>query len=161
MIGTMIRLALVLASAGAIATGAHVARTSIEAPSRRAQRPGHSPPRAAPAALPDSAIHLAIATAPFRLRRVPSATRYDPVKAAAPPSPAAPRPPKPALILSGIVWGSTPAAAIEGIPGVDGSRLLSKGDTIAGLRIRRIGRSEVVVAGFDTTWVLTVREVWQ
>src|SRR4029078_9412049 len=100
MIGTMIRLAVALASAGAIATGAHVARTSIEVPSPRAQRPDHSPPRAAPAALPESAIHLAIANAPVRLRRWPSPTRYDPVKAAAPPPPAAPRPPKPVLILS-------------------------------------------------------------
>jgi hypothetical protein len=65
------------------------------------------------------------------------------------------------LVLSGIVWGSTPAAAIEGIPGVDGSRLLSKGDTIAGLQLRRISRTGVVVAGFDTTWALTIREVWR
>lgn len=161
MIGTMVRLALILASAAALGTGVHVARLSLDPvrpQSRRARdtTPGMPHPLSA-----DSAIRTALAAAPFRARRTPASVRYDPVRAAEPAVPAAPKPPKPALVLSGIIWGETPAAAIEGIPGVDGTRLLTKGDTIAGLRVRRIGHSEVVVAGFDTTWVLTVREVWQ
>jgi hypothetical protein len=57
--------------------------------------------------------------------------------------------------------GSTPVAAIEGIPGVEGTRLLARGDTVAGVRIRRIEAAAVTVAGYDTTWVLKVREAWQ
>ena len=82
------------------------------------------------------------------------------MKAAEPAAPAPPKPPKPALVLSGILWGGAPAATLEGIPGIEGARLVMKGDTVGGLRIRRINRGDVVVAGFDTTWVLTIKESW-
>lgn len=161
MIGTVVRLALVLASAAALGAGARVARLSLNPASPRVRQTRNAPARAAGLRSADSVVRMALAAAPFRARRTPASVRYDPVRAAEPAAPAPPKPPKPSLVLSGIIWGETPAAAIEGIPGIDGTRLVVKGDTIAGLRIRRIGHSEVVVAGFDTTWVLTVREVWQ
>ena len=48
----------------------------------------------------------------------------------------------------------------EGLPGVVGSRLLQVGDTIGGLRVRRIGMAEVVLAGLDTMWTLKMRRPW-
>ena len=161
MIGAMVRLTLVLASAAALGAGVHVARLSFNPASLGVPQTRHIPPHGAGSRSPDSVVRMALVAAPFRARRTPISVRYDPVRAAEPAAPATPRPPKPALVLSGIIWGETPAAAIEGIPGIDGTRLVVRGDTIAGLRIRRIGHSEVVVEGFDTTWVLTVREVWQ
>jgi hypothetical protein len=161
VISALIRSGCIVASVAAIAAGAHVVRSPSKLPSMRSARAAHTQDAGVPAAWPDSAMRHAVAAAPFRLRRVLTSVRYDPVKAAAPAAPAVPRTPRPVLVLSGILWSGTPVAAIEGIPGADGSRLLSKGDTIAGLRIRRISRTDVVVTGFDTTWVLTIREVWR
>lgn len=100
-----------------------------------------------------------VAHDPFRARRAPSAVVYDPVALAAGPPPLAP--PKPTLVLSGIVWGSAPQAVIEGLPGIDGPRVMRVGDMVAGLTVRRIDASRVVIAGLDTTWTLTVREPWK
>jgi prophage tail gpP-like protein len=51
-------------------------------------------------------------------------------------------------------------AVIAGIPGRDGSVVVRAGDTLEGLRIRRIDRDTVVVGAVDTTWKLTVKGVW-
>ena len=160
MLETITRAGLLATSLVAVAMGAHVARLSFSPPPLRASPAPTGQvtvPRAAPV---DSMSRAAIEAAPFRLRRVLPSVRYDPLKAAEPGVPAVPKPPKPTLVLSGIVWGFAPAAALEGIPGVDGARLVMQGDTVAGLRIRRISRGEVVVAGFDTTWVLVIKESW-
>jgi hypothetical protein len=69
-------------------------------------------------------------------------------------------PPKPTLLVSGIVWGSAPQAVIEGLPGVDGPRVMRVGDVVAGLMVRKIEASRVEIAGMDTIWVLKVREKW-
>jgi len=73
----------------------------------------------------------------------------------------APPPPKPTLILDGVVNGVDPSAVIEGLPGVEGSRVVRVGDVVAGLQVKRITDSRVVIAGMDTTWVLEVREPWK
>jgi len=83
---------------------------------------------------------------------------YDPgrlVVAEAPPAP------KPTLALVGIVGGAAGSAVIEGLPGVDGWRVVYGGDVVAGLRVRAIGRDSVVIVGMDTVWVLRVREPWK
>jgi hypothetical protein len=74
-----------------------------------------------------------------------------------------PKPPNPPLALVGLVGSgrSQWAAALDGIPGRTGTTLVHVGDTLAGLRIRRIGRDTVIVTGPDTTWQLTVRRAWQ
>ncbi|HEY6225216.1 MAG TPA: hypothetical protein VIW26_15645 [Gemmatimonadales bacterium] len=97
---------------------------------------------------------------PFRVSRRPAMVLYDPTRLA---QPGAPRPPIPAIALVGIVWdtGRKPTALVEGIPGVDGPRPVEQGDTVGGLRVRRILRDRVVITGFDTTWTLTVREPWR
>lgn len=95
---------------------------------------------------------------PFRIGRLPAITAYDPVRLA---QPVAPPPPRPQLALFGVVQGSEPSAVIEGLPGVEGSRVVRVGDVIAGLRIKQIGTNRVVIVGMDTTWVLEVREPWK
>ncbi|MGH7526485.1 MAG: hypothetical protein ACREMX_07250 [Gemmatimonadales bacterium] len=69
--------------------------------------------------------------------------------------------PIPALAISGIVWGMEPAAVVEGVPGVEGSVVLRRGESAAGLRVVRIDRERVVIRGMDTTWRLVVREPWK
>jgi hypothetical protein len=62
------------------------------------------------------------------------------------------------LILTAIAGGHTPAVAIEGLPGVDGPRLLRVGDTAAGIRVRAIRTGGATVTGYDTTWFLSLKE---
>ena len=66
-------------------------------------------------------------------------------------------------MLVGIVWdgGADPAAVIEGLPGIEGSRVVRVGEEYGGVRVRRVERALVVLAGLDTVWTLTVREPWQ
>lgn len=94
---------------------------------------------------------------PFRATRRPAPTRYNPIAVATPEAPPAP---KPVLALTGIVWGEVPEAVLEGLPGTDGPRVVRRGETVGGFRIRAIERSHVIVAGLDTVWTLTVREPW-
>ena len=93
----------------------------------------------------------------FRADRMPAPAPYDPDRAGAP-SPVSP--PKPALTLSGIVWGAVPEAIVEGIPGKEAPQVMRQGETAAGLTLRRIEATQVVIVGLDTTWTLTVRQPW-
>jgi len=95
---------------------------------------------------------------PFRIGRRPTLPAYDPQRLA---EQLAPPPPKPTLLLVGVVNGSEPSAVIEGLPGVEGSRVVRQGDVVAGLQIKQISNSRVVIVGMDTTWVLEVREPWK
>jgi hypothetical protein len=105
----------------------------------------------------ESLAHLAANGDVFRLRRTPAGTSYDPMRGAVSETPAAP---KPQLALSGIVWGAEPAAIIEGLPGIEGPRVMRRGETVAGLRVREITRERVTVVGLDTTWTLKVKTSW-
>jgi hypothetical protein len=58
--------------------------------------------------------------------------------------------------LVGFLGGSPPLAIIEGIPGVEGGRLVRQGDTLGGLRVASIARGRVRIVGPDTTWTLTM-----
>lgn len=73
----------------------------------------------------------------------------------------APKPPKPALVLSGIIGGPPWIGVVDGIPGHDQSVLVHPGDSVGGLRIRSVTRNYVMIAGIDTTWRLTVHQPWQ
>lgn len=107
----------------------------------------------------DSAA-LIVSRDPFRIGRRPALPAYDPLRVAdqlaAPPSP-----PRPALVLVGVLHGNPPSAVIEGLPGVEGARVVRPGDVIAGLAIKQLGGGRVTIAGMDTTWVLQVREPWK
>ncbi len=95
---------------------------------------------------------------PFRIGRRPLLPAYDPMRLT---EQLAPPPPKPTLILVGVVNGVDPSAVIEGLPGVEGSRVVRVGDVVAGLQVKKIADGRVFIAGMDTTWVLEVREPWK
>jgi hypothetical protein len=121
------------------------------------------PPRdTAPYAAPkiDSLAQAIVPRDPFRVTHQPASVAYDPTRAAQPP---APMPPKPALVLTGIVWDSrgNPSAVLDGLPGGGGPRVVRQGEQLGALRVRRIARDRVVVSGLDTVWTLTVREPWR
>lgn len=135
-----------LAAAGSHAFELPVAPSAMPAPESHDVSP--------PIAVAESALAAAVAKAPFRKRRT-SAAPYDPALIGGPPPP--PAPPKPAVILAGIVWGDQPVAAIEGVPGSEGAVVLGIGDSTGGVRVRRITRESVILAGYDTVWSLRIR----
>ena len=96
---------------------------------------------------------------PFRTARSPSDVAYDPLRLASA-GVAVMALPKPALVLTGIVWGASPEAVLEGLPGVNGARVLRAGDIVSGLLVKRIEHGRVTVVGMDTVWILTVRQPW-
>ena len=98
---------------------------------------------------------------PFRVDHQPSSVAYRPELEGVAPPPPVPKPPKPRLMVAGIIGGPPWAALLDSVPGRDGSVLVHKGDTLGGLRVRSIGRDTVVVQGADTTWRLIVRQPWQ
>ena len=124
--------------------------------SRLASLPAPSLPGIYPT---DSLGDFVVRRDPFRAGRRPAEVVYDPAGSAA--TAPADIPPKPELVLSGIVWGVIPAAVLEGLPGLPEPRVVREGEVVGGLRIRRITRDRVVITGMDTLWTLTVREPWK
>jgi hypothetical protein len=106
----------------------------------------------------DSLRRVVVARDVFRADRHPAAVAYDPSRGAAP---LPDGPPKPQLVLTGVVWGDLPQAVIEGLPTAPGPRVVRVGDVVGGVRVKRIQQARVIVVGFDTTWTLTVREPWK
>jgi hypothetical protein len=110
----------------------------------------------------DSLVRAAVARAAFRVSRRPTAVAYDPDHvpgAALPVQPVA----HPVLTVSGIVWGRglEPTVVLEGLPGVEGPRVVHVGESVGGLKVRQIRDGAVVVTGLDTAWTLHVREPWR
>jgi hypothetical protein len=108
----------------------------------------------------DSLVRLVSAHAPFRASRKLAIVRFDPQtgRQTAGNQPAAA---KPMLMLSGIVWGTEPMAVLQGLPGIEGSKVVRRGDVIAGIRVSRIDHKRVWLSGLDTTWLLGLREPWK
>ena len=124
--------------------------------------PSHPEPEAVAAAPPpDSLIQAAVRRTPFRSSRRPARIAFDPARGEGSASPAAPGQPRPVLVLTGIVWNEEPSAVIEGIPGSAGPRVVRRREVIGSLRVRRIERDQVQIAGPDTVWHLRVREPWK
>lgn len=71
------------------------------------------------------------------------------------------RAPRPALVLRGVV-GADPSwrAILDGVPGSEGGVLLAAGDSVGGLRVRRVTADSAIVFGADTTWRLGVQRAW-
>ncbi|MDZ4863738.1 MAG: hypothetical protein SGJ01_09865 [Gemmatimonadota bacterium] len=76
---------------------------------------------------------------PFRMPGQAPGVRFG----AAPPPTIAPPPPipRPHPVLTGILWGGTPVALLEGVPGHEAAVVLSQGDTAGGLRVVRVTRA--------------------
>ena len=98
------------------------------------------------------------APTPFRLPSRQPVVRYGapPAVVAAP----VPQPPKPVLALTGVLWGSEPAALLRGIPGTDGEIVAHRGETHGAILVRAILPQAIELEGMDTTWTLTVRTPW-
>jgi hypothetical protein len=160
MILRAMRVSLYAVGVGALLTGRAVLRWP--GPSTLESSDGRTGPDGGVMTAPLSSESLAVLVArdPFRVSRAPAQLWYDPIKYAEPPAPEEPKPPKPVLVLSGILWGPDPSAVLEGVPGIAGPRLVRAGDTLGGLTIRRVREKAVEVKGYDTTWVLGVREPW-
>lgn len=94
---------------------------------------------------------------PFRLARAPAAVPFNPDAPATPGIPLPPRPQRPALALVGLVLGAERAALIDGLPGVEGTRVLRVGERVGEYALRAIGAETAVIAGPDTVWTLRVR----
>lgn len=95
---------------------------------------------------------------PFRAGRRALLPAYDPLRLS---EQLAPPLPRPTLLLVGVVDGPNPSAVIEGLPGVEGSRVVRVGDVVGGFSIKKVLHGQVVISGMDTTWVLEVREPWK
>jgi len=95
---------------------------------------------------------------PFRIGRRPVLPAYDPMRLA---EQQAPPPPRPTLVLDGVMDGNPASAVVEGLPGVEGPRVVRVGDVVGGLSIKEVAKARVVITGMDTTWVLQVREPWK
>jgi len=111
---------------------------------------------------PDTLVAAAVRRPLFRATRRPGAVGFDPARSEqAAPETSAPPVERPALALSGIVWGSEPAAIVEGMPGAEGSTVMRKGEIVSGIRVTRIEQGKVVLVGRDTAWTLQVRDPWR
>ena len=146
---------LPLSGLGAAVLAATVSVAKTEAPPRRSTDRLVAIAASRPV---DSLVRRTIERDPFRSSRQTPDVAYDPLAAATTGAPAAV--PKPSLVLTGIVLGTSPEAVLEGLPGLDGPRVLRVGDVVAGLRISSIESGRVTVVGMDTVWVLKVRQPW-
>jgi hypothetical protein len=111
---------------------------------------------------PDSISHAVaytVANDPFRLSRQPATVAYSPALEGLASPPVA-RPPRPNLVLRGIVGGPPWSAILDGVPGRDGSAVLRPGDSVGTVVVRAVGRDTVIIKGADTTWRLIVKRSW-
>lgn len=149
---TLLRWLFRALTLGAVAAGASVlgavAKDQGGGVSRDSVRGLHADQ--APVGLAPAAVDSIVALAPFRSDRRPAVRGYD----ARPQDGAPPPTPRPQLLLRGILWGDDPMVLIDGVPGEPIQRVLHRGDTVAGLRVRTITRDRVVITGMDTTWSL-------
>ena len=106
----------------------------------------------------DAAVEEVIMRNPFRLSRRPSGVPFG-SEAQLIPQPAPAAPPRPRLVLAGLVGGPPWVALLEGIPGRDGPVAVRQGDTLAGLSIRDVTRDGAVIADLDTLWRLTLKRI--
>jgi hypothetical protein len=105
------------------------------------------------------AVAYFVANDPFRVSRHPATVAYSPaLEGLAPPAVA--RPPRPNLVLRGIVGGPPWSAILDGVPGRDGNVVVRRGDSLGTLVVRAVGRDTVIIKGADTTWRLTVKPSW-
>jgi hypothetical protein len=112
-------------------------------------------------------LHVAVAAVidsdPFRASRRPATVAYRPDLEGVP-APVVVKPPRPSLVLRGVVGGPSWQAVLEGIPGRTGGVVVRRGDVIGSphqlLKVQSIGPDTVIIQGADTTWRLTVTRAW-
>lgn len=101
----------------------------------------------------DSAADRIAAHDPFRLERKPAAVAYNPMPTGIA-APVAPPAPAIRIVLQGTIGGPPWHAIISGVPGHAGTIVVSSGDTLGGVTIRRVKRDSVTVRVKDSTWTV-------
>ena len=122
-------------------------------PAQVVTAPGLPRPHATTDSL-DDAIALIAAENLFRPERA-SAKDADVANGTAGTPPVA-RPPKPSLVLRGVLGGPPWDAIIDGVPGHAGSVVLRTGQQSGELQMRAFRHDTVFIRGMDTTWTLTL-----
>jgi hypothetical protein len=145
---------------GAIITALGV-RAARQAPVNFAQpiiSAAREPRRIDPDSIAQAISYVAV-NDPFRLSRHPATVAYSPALEGLAPPPVA-RPPRPNLVLRGVVGGPPWSAILDGVPGREGNVVVRRGDSLGTLVVRAVGRDTVIIKGADTTWRLTVKPSW-
>jgi hypothetical protein len=106
---------------------------------------------------PDSLAALIVSRDPFRITRQPSSVPFDPDAAARGGAPPVLPPQRPAFVLAGVVLGEEPAALLDGLPGVEGTRVMRVGERVGDYVLRAVSAERAVLAGPDTVWTLRLR----
>jgi hypothetical protein len=103
----------------------------------------------------DSATTHTVTHDPFRVDRKPAMIAFSmaPSGVAGPPVPPAPIV---RIVLHGTIGGPPWHAIISGIPGRDGTIVVSSGDTLGTVAIRSVNRDGVTVRVRDSTWTVTL-----
>jgi hypothetical protein len=103
----------------------------------------------------DSAVANVVTHDVFRLERKPATVAYSNAPAGVV---GAPTPVIPAIriALQGTIGGPPWSAILSGIPGHEGTVVVSAGDTLGGVSIRRVNRDSVIVRVKDSTWAVTI-----
>jgi hypothetical protein len=118
-----------------------------------------APPRPSPDSLESAAAEIADRNL-FRPERARVEHRDQP-QPTMPMAMLQPPTPKPRLVLRGVLGGPPWDAIIEGIPGREGSVVLSAGQSLGGITVRAVRRDTAYARGFDTTWALPLVRTWQ
>jgi hypothetical protein len=147
---------LVASGIAALVTGLSLRVVRSQAVAIR--RPAGVPDAGIPGYPAESLARVVVTKDLFRADRRPAGVPYDPSRGGVP---LPDGPPKPQLVLTGVVWGDQPEAVVEGLPATMGPRVVRVGDVVAGVTIKEIERDRLVATGFDTTWTLTVRVPWK
>ncbi len=103
----------------------------------------------------DSAATLVVAHDVFRLERKPGTVAYSATSTGFI-APSAQTVPAIRIALQGTIGGPPWHAIISGVPGHDGTMVVSAGDTLGGVVIRRVDRDGVTVRVKDSTWTVTL-----
>lgn len=148
---------LVLALLGALVMLPGASALAPAAPLQRANAGVRLPDTSAGA---DTTFARLLAEAPFRASRRAATVRYQPdvveLEAGTVPPAAVIRP---QLRLGGfVVSGGHAAVIVEGLPEAGGGVLLAVGDSARGVTLVRLDRRAATLRGFDTTWVLPLRQ---
>lgn len=101
------------------------------------------------------AAERVVARDPFRLDRHPASVAFATTPSGMP-GPIVPPQPAVRLVLHGTIGGPPWKAILSGIPGHDGTTLMSTGDTLGGVLVRRVARDSVLVRVKDSTWTVTL-----
>jgi hypothetical protein len=103
--------------------------------------------------LDSAASHIA-AHDPFRIERKPANIPFSVAQNGGQGIPAPSAPPI-RIALQGTIGGPPWSAIISGIPGHSGTVMVSSGDTLGGVAIRRVNKDSVTVRVKDSTWTVT------